>query len=354
MDDMTEAKFEIPTQPVENPGNWQADVIEREPWHTRFSPAVLDELVSVAAQAKAQGLQAPDFSTDDINAPLVSKNLQSILDELENGRGFVVISGLDRAGYSQSELENIFWIIGLALGRAVTISADGALIGHVTDLGFDLNKPTVRNYQTREELSFHNDTCDVLGLMCLNKAKSGGTSAIASAVAVHNEILQTRPDLLRELYVPLPIDRRGEQGWPAEGDSAWFALPVFSFFDNKLTARYTVHDYYYQSQRFDDAPRLTAAQQEALEYLRTVCLDERFHVNFQLEPGDIQLVNNYCVFHSRTNYEDYPEPDRRRHLLRLWLSVPNSRRLHPIFTARYRSAEPGALRGGIAPRLKVT
>ena len=347
---MTEVGFEVPKQPVKNPGNWLSDVVDREPWHTRFEPNVLEELASVAAQAKERELQAPYISIDDISAPSASQYLLSVLDELENGRGFVVISGLDRAGYSQSELENIFWVIGLALGQAVPISADGALIGHVTDLGFDLGKPTVRNYQTREELSFHNDSCDVLGLMCLNKAKSGGSSAIASAIAVHNEILLTRPDLLRELYSPLPIDRRGEQGWPAEGNSPWFALPVFSYVDSKLTARYTVHDYYFQSQRFDDAPRLSAAQQEALEYLRTVCLDERFHVNFQLEPGDIQLVNNYCVFHSRTNYEDYPEPDRRRHLLRLWLSVPNSRRLHPVFESRYRSAEPGALRGGIAPR----
>lgn len=351
---MTQVDFEIPSQAVENPGSWHADVIKREPWHTSFESGVLDELATVASQVKARGLQAPALSSTDVNAPLLGRSLRGVLEELENGRGFVVISGLDRAGYSQSELENIFWVIGLALGRAVPISADGALIGHVTDLGFDINNPKVRNYQTREELSFHNDTCDVLGLMCLNKAKSGGSSAIASAIAVHNEILKTRPDLLSELYSPLPIDRRGERGWPAEGDSPWFALPVFSYIEGKVTARYTVHDYYFQSQRFDDAPRLSEAQQEALDYLRTVCLDERFHINFELEPGDIQLVNNYCVFHSRTHYEDYPELERRRHLLRLWLSVPNSRRLHPLFSSRYRSAEPGALRGGIAPRANMT
>ena len=131
--------------------------------------------------------------------------------------------------------------------------------------------------------------------------------------------------------------------------SPWFALPVFSYYCGKLTTRYTVHEYYYQSQKFPDAPRIEPKQEEALEYLKKTAADPRFHIRFRLQPGDIQLVNNYSVLHSRTSYADYPEPERKRHLLRIWLSVTNSRPLDPVFTLRFRSAEPGALRGGIAP-----
>ena len=344
----------IPDRPVQNPGLWYQDELENADWCPTLPPEQVDELLAATHRAVAVGLQAPHFTRRDFPLPRSAAWLQQHLEMLENGRGFVVLRGLDIGSLSQAEAEILFWGIGTHLGVAVPINADGALVGHVKDLGFDINKPTVRNYQTTQELSFHNDSCDVLGLMCLQQAKHGGDSAIASAVAIHNHILDTRPDLLAELYRPIPIDRRGEAGWPEEGDAPWFALPVFSWHHDKLIARYTVHEYYYESQKFDDAPRISELQREALEYLKTTATDTRFRVNFRLQPGDIQLVNNYCVLHSRTTFEDYPEPARKRHLLRLWLAVSNSRELPEVFAGRYRRCEAGALRGGIAPRKQDT
>ncbi|MBX2884883.1 MAG: TauD/TfdA family dioxygenase [Granulosicoccus sp.] len=343
-----------PTQPpehaIDNPGNWTREEFSKQPYKTQLPSPVVEELYRAVALARKRELRAARFGKNQFPLPETEGFLSNLSTELEAGKGFLVLSGLNIDDLTQQDCETLFWGIGLYLGQSVPINADGDLVGHVRDLGLDIQNPNVRNYQTTEELKLHNDTCDILGLMCLRNAKSGGDSAIASAIAIHNAILDSRPDLLRELYTPMAIDRRGEKGWPEEGDSPWFALPIFSYYKNLITTRYTVHEYYYEAQKFSDAPRLTAKQEEALEYLRATARDPRFHFEFRLEPGDIQLLNNYCTLHARTHFEDYPEPERKRHLLRLWLSTSNSRPLHPIFSKRYRSADAGALRGGIAPR----
>ena len=342
--------FTIPQHDIKNPGLWYRDSLVDSDWRTTFPDEIIEELTLSVTKLRHCGLQAPYFRKQDFPLVKTIPFLTTLNDELENGLGFRIFSGFPITDFKKQDRENLFWGLGLHIGQAVPINADGALLGHVQDLGLDIKKPHVRNYQTTEELTFHNDTCDVLGLMCLQVAKLGGESAIASAVAIHNEILKTRPDLLHELYQPFAIDRRGEQGWPAEGSTPWFALPVFSYYHGKLTSRYTVHDYYYQSQRFNDAPKMSAKKVEALEYLKSVSQNPNFQIQFSLQPGDMQFVNNYCVFHARTQFEDDANPAKRRHLLRLWLSVANSRSLHPIFTKRYRSVESGAIRGGIAPR----
>jgi len=346
---MNAAPTQPPAEAIDNPGNWTREEIEQERWKTPLPDSVLKELNDGLQQARQKHLKPAVFSRIEFPLPQTKQFIKSLSDELENGKGFAVLTGLSLEGLSQLDCEILFWGIGLYIGQSVPINAKGHLVGHVRDLGLDIQNPNVRNYQTAEELKLHNDTCDILGLMCLRNAKSGGDSAIASATAIHNEMLLHHPDLLEELYKPLAIDRRGEKGWPKEGDSPWFALPIFSYFKNLITTRYTVHEYYFESQKFDDAPRLTSKQEEALEVLRKTARDPRFHFEFRLQPGEIQLLNNYCVLHARTHFEDHAEPERKRHLLRLWLSTKNSRPLHPIFTKRYRSAEPGAVRGGIAP-----
>ncbi len=347
---MQNFEFPIPDKAVDNPGLWYSNDLTDSQRQTILEPRLVDELLEATAQLNKDQLSAPGFSHESFATKTTRDFFRTLLEQLENGVGFAVIREHSFADLSPDDKENLFWGIGLHLGQAVPINADGELLGHVRDYGYDITSPHVRNYQTTEELIPHNDSCDILGLMCVQNARSGGHSAIASAIAIHHKIQRTRPEFLKQLYQPLPIDRRGERGWQEEGSSPWYALPVFSYFEGKISARYTIQEYYYQSQKFTDAPRINRIQKEALEYLKETASNPRFHISFQLAPGDIQLVNNYCVFHARTDYQDYPEPERKRHLLRLWLSVPNSRPLHPVFTKRFRSAKAGALRGGIAPR----
>src|SRR6185369_4032996 len=195
-------------------------------------------------------------------------------------------------------------------------------------------------YTSKDKLNYHTDFCDVVGLFVLQTAKSGGLSIIGSSLAVHNEVLRTRPDLLEVMYRPFPYSWQGQE---APGERPWYELPMFSVRDGKLACVY-VRSHILSSQRFADAPRLSLQQMEAMDLFDSLASSPAFHLSMMFQPGDLQLVNNHVLYHSRTAFEDYDEPERRRHLLRLWLAVPNSRPLNASLAPIYGEGRPGAVR----------
>jgi hypothetical protein len=351
---MQEAKPPMPPSPLTaNPGLWHGrDLQDREDWIFRFPPQALAEIRAALDSVQAKGLKAPDFGKDDFALPGFASVLAGMLEELENGRGFFLMRGFPAAEFSEAESEIIFWGIGQHLGIPLSQNAEGHLLGHVRNLGLDINKTNVRAYQTTAELIFHNDQSDVIMLMCLKAAKSGGLSRLASVAAIQNEIQRRRPDLLEELYKPFYIDRRGERGREDEGDDPYYAMPVLSYHKGLVTARY-IRGYIESAQRFPEVPRLTVRQVEALGLFDAIANEPGMALGFQMEPGDFQLANNYCVLHSRTNFEDWPELADRRHLLRLWVAAPNSRELPPCYETRFGTCEGGKKRGGIPPRVEA-
>ena len=180
-------------------------------------------------------------------------------------------------------------------------------------VGKDFKTPTNRGYQTSVALPYHGDSCDVVGLLCLRTAKSGGTSNIVSAVSIYNEMLERRPDLVAELAKPWYRDRREEV---PEGKDPWFEMPVFNFHEGYLTTNYQGR-YIRTAQRFAELPRFTEAQEEALAMV--TALADELRLDMEFRPGDMQFLHNHVTLHSRTDYDDHPEPERRRHLLRLHL-----------------------------------
>jgi hypothetical protein len=182
--------------------------------------------------------------------------------------------------------------------------------------------------------------------MVLRTAMSGGLSILASSVAIHNEIARTRPDLLEVLYQPFWWSWQGQE---PPGEKPYYAEPIFTFYNGKFACRY-VRSVILSGQRFPDVPRMTPAQEEAMALLDTLGGSEEFHFATMFQPGEIQLLSNHTVLHARTAFEDYPEEDRKRHLLRTWLSVPNSRELSPAFRTIYRDTCAGAVRGGYPSR----
>jgi hypothetical protein len=190
------------------------------------------------------------------------------------------------------------------------------MVGHVRAQGRDWKEDgNARGYQTRQHLPFHTDKADQVWLLCLHHAKSGGLSCIASSVAIHDEILRTRPDLLELLYQPFCIDHRGEE---FEGGRPYYEIPIFGMHRDKLHARYG-NNYIHSAQRHPGVPRLTDAQLESIDLFNQIATSDEFRLDMEFRQGDIQMLNNRWVVHSRTDYEDFPEDERRRHLLRLLL-----------------------------------
>jgi len=269
--------------------------------------------------------------------------LAGILSELLHGRGFIMLRGFPVERYSREEQAIAYLGIGSYFGAVRSQNAKGHLLGHVKDLGLDIKDPRVRYYQTSRKLEYHTDSVDLVGLLCLKTAKAGGESFIASSMTLYNEILARRPDLLTALFEPFATDRRGEV---PEGMQPWFDIPVYHHHDGRLSCIYVRQYIESAQQHFARARRLTRAQVEAMDLLDELLNDARVHLSMAFLPGDMQFLHNHQILHSRNDFENWPEPERHRHLLRLWLSPAGGRPLPEVFAPRYGSITPGA-RGGI-------
>ena len=203
--------------------------------------------------------------------------------------------------------------------------------------------PNARIYQTTARQNFHTDSCDIVGLLCLQNARSGGLSALVSSVTIYNRLRAQRSDLARVLFQPLATDRRGEV---PPGAKPYFEIPVFNWHQGAFAAIYQ-RQYVNSAQRFADAPRLTPPQVEALDALDALAEDPTLHLMMSLEPGDLQFVHNHGLLHDRTAFDDWPEPARRRYLLRLWLAPEDAQPLPPVYAQRYGNVVPGR-RGGVS------
>ena len=304
-----------------------ADVADESLWTEHFTDAELAELDASLRHALATSDDVLELGREHFPLPTLQHRLARIEDDLINGRGFVRLRGIDRSAYSQSEMELLYWGIGMHLGTPWPQNKYGHVLGDVTDQQKAHDDPTARGNEIGgAALPFHCDGSDLVGLMCLENGISGGLSAVANSVRIHNQLVAERPELAAALYDELPNDFRGEQ--PKEG-KPYYSLPVFTEWEDRLFVR-CIPPYIYASQRHPEAPRLTPEQREALGAVVQMADDPDYHVTMELRPGDMQFINNYHVLHGRTAYADDREHGRVRHLKRLWLetSVLASRPAH--------------------------
>ncbi len=329
---------------IDRPSSWVgADLRSRtEDWVYELTSSDVAELERAATHFLSLGKDVGEITRDTFPLDGFADRLQALRQTLINGIGFQLLRGLPVHRYDKRFAATLFCGIGAHLGNARSQNAAGHILGHVRNIGADAGDVNTRIYQTAERQTFHTDSTDVVGLLCMVKARRGGDSLLVSAEAIYNRMQREAPDLLAHLFEPIATDRRGET---PEGCKPWFTIPVFSWHAERLTVMYQ-RQYIDSAQRFPDAPRLTAAQVEALDCFDRLANDSQLHLCMQLEPGDIQFVYNHAMLHDRTAFEDYDDHDRRRHLLRLWLSVPGDRELPPCFAERYGSIEIGN-RGGI-------
>ena len=338
--------FELPPEQTGAAAWYGPEIAKRNDWQMPLSAADVAEVETATRALVARDADIAVLKPQDFQLPTLGSKLRSrVDDEVLNGRGFLLLRGLPVERWSIREAATAFFGLGAHLGSARSQNGKGHVLGHVQDLGLDVNDPNVRIYQTHERQTYHTDSCDIVGLLCLKTAKSGGLSALVSSTTIFNEMRRRRPDLLKLLFQPIATDRRGEV---PEGQKPYFEIPVFNWYQGYLTAIYQ-RQYIDSAQRFPEAPRHTPELIEALDMFDSLANDPALNIFTEFKPGDVQLVHNHTMLHDRTGFEDWPEPERRRHLLRLWLAAERARPLPEIFAQRYGSVTIGD-RGGIIVR----
>ena len=319
-----------------------AEMARREDWVEWLSEAEVGEIERAVREVEGARVDLTAITPEDVPLPKLAPRLNQMLAEVLNGRGFVLIKGLPVERWTRRKAAIAFLVIGVHLGNLRMQNAHGHLLGHVRDLGRSSDDPNTRIYQTRERQTHHTDSCDVVGLLCLQAAKSGGLSSLVSSTTIFNEMRRRRPHLLNVLLQPIETDRRGEV---PDGSEPYFNIPVFNYHDGLVSAIYQ-RQYIESARRFPGVAPLSPLQIEALDFLDQLANDPKLNLIMEIQPGDIQLVHNHTILHDRTAFEDYAEPERKRHLLRLWLAPRGARRLPDVYAERFGSITPGN-RGGV-------
>jgi len=320
----------IHTTPVRHNSAWYGRDLANDPsWLVHLTPQDLTEIATAVQRVQAHHLTLAQVGRSSFPLPTLGEKLKQNLEEIRTGRGFVVLRGLNATDYTDEQVGLIFWGIGAHLCIPVTQNPQGDLLGHVYDHGRRYGDIDVRGYETNAHLPFHSDGCDLVGLLCLRRAKTGGLSSIVSSVTLHNEILRQHPEYLPPLYNGFHYIRR--EAALTDNPVTPHRVPVFGAKDGFISARLIRNQINAACQKTNTP--LQPLEREALDFLDSLAHDPDIHLDMDLQVGDMQLCNNYTILHSRTGFQDFPEPERRRHMIRLWLTLQQRRPLADGFAA---------------------
>ena len=309
-------------QPVIDPAAWTPETLGSiDDFSYAISDRDADELVAGVAAFRRHGAAIETVSRENFPLQRFADVLADVRRELIDGRGLVMLRNFPLQRLDRAQQAIAYLGLGAYLGKAMSQNAQGHILGHVKDLGGNYADADTRGYMTRAEMRFHSDACDYVGLLCLHGAKSGGASRVASSVTVYNRMLAQRPDLAKELCEDFYRSRSGELN---PGEEPWIKHPIFCFTQGYFSA-IGLGAAIDKAQKLPGVPPFTQAQQAAIALYRATV--EACAVDMDFQPGDIQLLNNFVTLHTRREFEDWPEAQRKRHLLRLWLSDPSSRPL---------------------------
>jgi hypothetical protein len=327
-------------RPIDHPSAWKvADFKTPADYTIDLTATQVGDIGLAMRQIKAAGLGLDDLRREHFEVPSLQPVIVEIRHQIEDGRGFIVVRRLPIEDYSKDEIGVIFWGIGTYLGRGLSQSVLGDRLGHVKD--FSREDPLARAYRNKQELSPHTDSCDLVGLACLRSAESGGVSRLTSALTVHNVMLEEYPEDLERLYRGYVFHRRGEEK-PGDLPHTPYRVPVYSNTEGKVSTRY-VRTYVEAGEAAAGRP-MGEAERAVLDHFEEVTKRPELMLEFTLQPGEIYFINNYTILHARTAFDDGDaEEDRRRHLLRLWLEVPEMRPVHPHIKSGGIEAVPGRM-----------
>jgi hypothetical protein len=303
-------------EPLQVPAAWRgADLRASADWQVRLTPGEVQELHVAVEQAQRSGRALGQLGHLDFPLPMLESRIREWRREIRHGRGFILIRGVPVQEWSTAQSEIFFWCLGQHLGIPGAQNPQGELLGHVRD---QHTAEDARYYRTNKALAMHCDAADVVGLLCLRPACSGGLSQIVSSVAVYNELLRVAPQLVPRLYQPFYFDTKGEGGVRA------FPIAPCRHADGELRT-FWQSDYFRSVHGVPWAPPLSAEEQRLLDLYDAIANSDALRLDMDLQPGDVQLLSNHTILHARTGFTDWPEPKRQRHLLRLWISLAEDR-----------------------------
>jgi len=306
----------MPSGAIHSPAAWFGkDLRTRSDWQWRFTPAEIAELKAAVAHAGSTGKPMGKLGKPDFPLPTLARRIDEWRKELRHGRGFVLLRGVPVQDWTEAQSEIFYWCLGHYLGTPGAQNPEGDLLGHVRD---QRTGQDVRLYRTNHAIAPHCDTADLVGLLCLQPGKTGGLSRIASSVSVYNELLRRRPELAARLFQPLYFDTKREGGVKA------FPIAPCRFADGELRS-FWQSDYYRTAQDIPGIPKLSAAERDLLDVYDGIAGDPDFYLDMELQRGDVQLLSNHTILHARTAFEDHEDVGQRRHLLRLWISLPEKK-----------------------------
>ena len=326
---------------IDHPSAWSAtQLVQSEFWNLRLDEPEIEALCRIARDDEAVAFdQDPSLGS-------FRRKLTAIQNELENGTGVVRVTGFPADHVVEETARRAFWMLCSNIGTPISQSTAGEKIFSVRDAGFRDDDSRARGPNTRKKLSFHTDRCDVIAFLCFRQAKEGGLNQVVSSVALYNEILKTRPYLAQVLSESFLYQRHNVD---AANVLPYVEQPIFSIFQGHFAAN-LLRVLIERAYAMPDTPNMRAEQREALDYLEAIAERPEFHIEFRQAPGDILFLNNFVTFHRRTEFVDHDVLEQKRHLFRVWLSMPNSRPLDPRFAGNYGSTEAGAIRGGMRAR----
>lgn len=307
-------------QVINNSAAWMGDELSKKTsWIFHLSQTEINELDEAIRFLILQNKPLTEIKREDFPLNNLAVSIAKWSDELNTGLGFVLVRGFPSEKYSVEENSIAYWLIGRYLGEPISQNSDGEILVSIRDVGANPNDANTRLYKTRAEQDFHTDGADIIGLLCLQKSKSGGASRIVSSVSVYNEIVRQRPDLSPLLFEDFYWHLHGQH---LPDQSPYFKLPICAFKNGHFRLFY-LGWYIRNAQLLEGVPKLTAGQNEVMNLLESIANDPKFYLDMNFEKGDMQFLKNSVILHKRTAYEDFSEPEKKRHLLRLWLVERN-------------------------------
>jgi alpha-ketoglutarate-dependent taurine dioxygenase len=326
---------------------WTATSLTTDPdWTFSLTDQSRRDLTNAVLRGQDPGKTLFDYRRADFDLGAAKETVAAAFNEAKHGRGIALVRGLPRDTLDEAQFELLTWAIGLHEGVSRPQGKASQYISAVRDAGTTYRSAGGRGYSSNAELDFHTDSADIVALTCFNRAKAGGRSMVTSSVSAYQRLEMERPDLAEALREPFYFSRQAEQ---ADDETPFYPNPIVDTCEGRLFSKWN-RNRLTMAQQIEGVPLMSQRQREATDALDHVLRQPDLMYSMDLQPGDMQILNNHVMLHSRTHFEDHEEPARKRLLFRLWIAPPDSPRLPESWQSAYRSIEPGTVRGGIIGR----